>query len=342
MKLKMNIILCLVMLLVVMSFTPAFAAQKYGARAYGMGGAFTAVADDSTAIYWNPAGLVQSGLVGMQFGVGSNPDQEFISDAQDVLDASSKLEQFNKLDQLKDTEMSFDLMATGNFKKIGLGVLATNDFTYNKPKLTNMAIGQGVASWGVNLLEPPLNIGAFSMGFNVKGLWSQYDSVEQNLSYDPTDPNSAPTIEGSATAKGYGVDFGALAKVTDMVNLGLSIKNVTSTLDWEWDSATKTADLEESLPRTVTVGAAVKLPYPLAATVAADIESPENGEDIYHFGIEKNILFNGLSLRGGMYKPASGGDEVITGGLGLNLAALHANLAMDSNDYASLSVNLNF
>ena len=28
-----------------------------GARAIGMGGAFVAVADDATAIYWNPAGI---------------------------------------------------------------------------------------------------------------------------------------------------------------------------------------------------------------------------------------------------------------------------------------------
>ena len=30
-----------------------------GARAVGLGGAFSALADDVTAIYWNPAGLAQ-------------------------------------------------------------------------------------------------------------------------------------------------------------------------------------------------------------------------------------------------------------------------------------------
>src|SRR5258705_16849 len=34
-----------------------FLKQPVGARALGMGGAFTAVADDATAPWWNPAGM---------------------------------------------------------------------------------------------------------------------------------------------------------------------------------------------------------------------------------------------------------------------------------------------
>lgn len=42
-----------------------FLEVELGARAMGMGGAFTAVADDVTALHWNPAGL--AGLDGFQF-----------------------------------------------------------------------------------------------------------------------------------------------------------------------------------------------------------------------------------------------------------------------------------
>jgi len=42
-----------------------FLETELGARAMGMGGAFVAVADDATALHWNPAGL--AGLQGFQF-----------------------------------------------------------------------------------------------------------------------------------------------------------------------------------------------------------------------------------------------------------------------------------
>jgi hypothetical protein len=38
-----------------------------GVRALGMGGAFVAVADDATAVHWNPAGLATGSFLGMTF-----------------------------------------------------------------------------------------------------------------------------------------------------------------------------------------------------------------------------------------------------------------------------------
>ncbi|SJZ53917.1 PorV/PorQ family protein [Selenihalanaerobacter shriftii] len=340
MSLKTSIVVVLTLLLVISVTTFAFATPKYGAKAYGMGGAFTAVADDASAIYWNPAGLVQSGFIGAEFSIGADPDDDFIDDAKDVLDMPEGPEQYKALYDLNSTQMGLDGMFNANFKNVGIGALLTNSFTYNNDdnlELRNRLDGQGVISTGIKLLEPPMNIGALYVGANLKGLWSRYDSVTGYNS-----GGSGTTEEGEASATGYGLDIGMMAKVTDAVNFGLSVKNATSDLDWEWDKKPiNPAKLDDSLPRTVTAGTAIKLPYPLSATIAADIESIEDGEDIYHVGFEKNILFNGLSLRAGMYKPENG-DEVITGGLGLNLANLHANLAMDDEGYYALSANLKF
>jgi long-chain fatty acid transport protein len=63
---KRLIVLSLALIVVVSSVAladgvGAFSAFKngIGARALAMGGAFVAVADDATAVYWNPAGLAQ-------------------------------------------------------------------------------------------------------------------------------------------------------------------------------------------------------------------------------------------------------------------------------------------
>lgn len=61
------------MLLLVYTFTVyagGFQQNQHGARAKAMGGAFTAVANDPSAIYWNGEGLTQ--LNGTQLMLGTH------------------------------------------------------------------------------------------------------------------------------------------------------------------------------------------------------------------------------------------------------------------------------
>jgi hypothetical protein len=63
---------CLLALLPLLAFARPVGAQQVfesvGERALGMAGAFVAVADDSTAVHWNPAGLAVGRPVGMTIG----------------------------------------------------------------------------------------------------------------------------------------------------------------------------------------------------------------------------------------------------------------------------------
>lgn len=59
-----------------------------GARAMGMGGAFTAVAEGPTAMYWNPAGLSRRADLQVDFGaIGRVDNLGVFQEARDVLDA---------------------------------------------------------------------------------------------------------------------------------------------------------------------------------------------------------------------------------------------------------------
>lgn len=49
----------------------AEAQSSIGVRANGMGGAFVGVADDATAVYWNPAGLATGAIVGLNIEFGA-------------------------------------------------------------------------------------------------------------------------------------------------------------------------------------------------------------------------------------------------------------------------------
>src|SRR5262245_30003400 len=55
---------------VLVNSAPAWGQSPIGVRASGMAGAFVGVADDATAVYWNPAGLATGTLASFTFDYG--------------------------------------------------------------------------------------------------------------------------------------------------------------------------------------------------------------------------------------------------------------------------------
>jgi hypothetical protein len=67
-----------------LSIAVASAQSPIGSRAEGMAGAFVAVADDASAVYWNPAGIATGSLVSavISFGQVSQPVANPVNSAQ--------------------------------------------------------------------------------------------------------------------------------------------------------------------------------------------------------------------------------------------------------------------
>ena len=57
-------------ILAIAAAAPSAAQGPVGTRAAGMSGAFVGVADDATAVYWNPAGVATGSLVSAVIDVG--------------------------------------------------------------------------------------------------------------------------------------------------------------------------------------------------------------------------------------------------------------------------------
>jgi len=94
-KLKISKLLVLSALFIGTIHAGGFQLNEHGARAMGMGGAFTAVADDPSAMYFNGAGLTQ--LYGWNFMVGTSfiaPNSEFRGIYPDITSYKTKAQTF--------------------------------------------------------------------------------------------------------------------------------------------------------------------------------------------------------------------------------------------------------
>jgi hypothetical protein len=170
-----------------------------GARPVGMGSAFVAIADDSTAINWNPAGMVQVPRMELSafFGPLLNGKEYYMSGAF-------------VMPFLEQTAM-------------GLSLVTLYHDTGNAD--TRAFENQFIASFAT-----PLNVEkTVSFGVNLKFL--QYDSQAR-----ATLPGTGQTIEAKASA--VGMDLGALYQVLlpawgKKVSFGFLAQDLDTVLRWQ-------------------------------------------------------------------------------------------------------------
>jgi hypothetical protein len=238
-------------------YAGAFLRMGLGARAKGMGGAFTAVAEGSAAGYYNPAGLPRS--------------------------------------EYKELTLSYRALTLDrNFNYIGLSLpLRPPSKTGARPLNAGVHLGwihagvdnidgrdvngthYGMFSYAENAFTfgfaiQPLKF--ISVGFTAKVLYNRFPKMTQD--------------DQALTSKGLGVDLGVLVQPIEKLTIGVVAKDLRSKNTWNtenvWERGTTTYN---EFPKILRVGLAYRL-LEDRLLLAVDFEDNKKQPEKFHLGAE--------------------------------------------------------
>lgn len=207
------------------AFANGISLNNIGPRALGMSGAFVAVADDYTAVYWNPAGCAQ--LKGISLGAFVTdlvPMGTYLYDngTMVVADAKTKTNHYISPNiagyiQLMSGDLSVGL---GAYVPAGLGA------EWDGNELKNLSGGKAY-EWNSK-------IGVFSITpvISYKLTSNLYFGAALNIYYGMMDMARPQAVSQGiytqyseeSTGLGYGFSAGLLFKPIEMLSVGLSFK----------------------------------------------------------------------------------------------------------------------
>ena len=236
----------LVLAIILLACVSELSAKEYptlhrGVRPLGMGGAFTAVADDENAMFYNPAGL--SDISTLQVGVlnplveASENTMDMINGAQDTdFDDTSETVDFLRDYVGEHQHLRASLFPHVGFNLAGYGVMigglaqATVDLEVRNPvwpeahvdTVTDVGLVAGI---GLNLPFSGLRAGASIKFLSRESLQEVYTATD--IASDNFEDEYEDDINSGS---GIGIDLGAIytlpfVKVMDL-DVGLAIQNV--------------------------------------------------------------------------------------------------------------------
>lgn len=297
------------------------AAVGIGARSIGMGGAYSAVADDGTAAYWNPAGITQLEL-------GFTPSFGASGDSSDILTFLSKLEKGERVTLPAGELAGSSSLGVGfNTSRFAVNLFADFDMaafaSESEGWLRLNGKGQGVITMAREFTS------LLAVGANIKYVIVAEGTMSESLAGG----GAYTTSYGSGSC--LALDLGGMFRIGETIRLAAVVRDYTFgeiTLKGEETTGvlvttTTSWSRNEKIPAVLVLGGAVKIP--LAGTlIAADLESPleGDGESTLRIGVEQPILFDLLAVRAGGYKVGDG-DFNFTAGAGCKLGPVLLDVA---------------
>ncbi len=299
--------------------TPCFgSASGPGARAMALGGAFTAVADDGTAFYWNPAGL-------NRLKIGTFTPS--ISGTSNIMDTAEVMDNSLSNDELAETFLfsSHNILGLST-KYLGLNIYkdlnGLNETTKRTGKFratSNQYLALSLAGqFSDNLL----------WGISLK----RYKGETIEFHYQRDHPHDV-TAKDRMNGNGLAADLGFLYIRSDRLSFGLMLRNFDSNVRWgkqttQAEATEQLSKYQARLPKDIIIGIALRPARSFQLTGDYQINGDgEIGHNVLRFGLEKSLLFNSIILRTGIAKEG-GTPGVVSGGLGLKLGPTVLDIAV--------------
>lgn len=315
-----SFIVFVLVLVVAVVAAPTFASSTatppaiYGARAMGMGGAYTAVADDATAMYWNPS-AIGSKLISANVSVGLSGIANL-----EALKALMEPEELAKLEGRPDVRAA--VLAGVNIGPIGLVGIIDGDASVGPGENSSVEGEANVqSSNGIGAARDVITWGNGLFGVRAGLVARAIQAERTTVKIDPLVGRTEELQKG----KGYAIDLGIQVRVTDMFTAGGSVRNAIGELTWD--------GVKESPTTEYRVGVAVQPPL-LGLTIAADVAVP----DELRYGVEKTLFFGGLRLRAGQIR--NDGGTWTTAGAGLALGPVTVDAAIITPDFKDNSYSM--
>ncbi|MFA7288406.1 MAG: outer membrane protein transport protein [Melioribacteraceae bacterium] len=269
MKKSLTVIAVIAMLCSAKVFAGGFQINEHGARAMSMAGAFTALANDPSAIYYNPAGLTQ--LTGTHFMAGVTliaPSAKFTGPKPSTKEYEMESQVFNPFNFYATQQLSEDwFVGIGVNNQYGLGTKWDNNWAGRY-----LAVDTEIRSFYFTPVVAYKFSEQFSASVGLTYAYADVKIIRNTPLADPVTgqqrPDGQVTLKGDGTAIGF--TAGILYKPTKEFSLGLSYRS-ESKFDFEGDASTSPATLDFVHP----LAGKQSIPLP-NGSIKAPLTTPQN------------------------------------------------------------------
>lgn len=223
MKIIKTVFMAVITMAVISSATYAngLSLNSIGTRALGMGGAFVGLADDGTAIYWNPAGLAGINSRVYLYGTGIMPNGTYKNGAVDAKMESKIYFAPGAFVNYSMGDLAFGL---GIYVPAGLGA-AWNTTELGIPAAADLEM---MSQIGVINFSPAIAYQItpeFSIGLAVNISYAMFD-MKQPVVQDVT-MDGIPEFfqyDESSTGLGFGATIGLKYQATKELSVGATVR----------------------------------------------------------------------------------------------------------------------